>query len=732
MKLLAAVLPLVLAGAALGAADAVPLRGGTAAGALVNGWFAAGTAAGNTGDVYENRDGGHSALDLGHFPQATRGTPPTGDRGWGLAAGTRPQVTVGNSSTASDARQGGSNARLAYSLQGGLAMLHAQYRANNLFIYPEHLDHDPGRNGDPGYGDLFPANTPYVLVSQGSSASDLPFLRAVFTTLAAFRPEVKRRLAAEGLLMPAVQMILRSTLTNLAAPDDYLTGRAHPTVFDAALLDPAAMARLAQALTPDTLPPLAQLKLVSDDPVQPGRDYVDPYVGERFGETPGALAWLWRGLAGTRRVVVSADSSFDPNGKKLRFHWAVLRGDTNAVTFKPLNDAGSVMEIRLRWPERRPVTPGGDLESHRVDVACFVHNGVHWSPPAFLTWFGFDHEGRTYAADGRLLEAAYGVGHGTITVPDWEALFGFLAREADEPRGRFIRAQLGETAWAELPAAVERYRAASRRERELAEAHQAARQELTKLEAAHRDAPPADRDAAALAVKAARERTERTWPALRDARAELELAHAPVRDRLLRLFQGWRDDPEFCVRHADELRRLARAAPGPARDRFQLAHRKLVNFALAADADELRLTPLEPGRFSTYERSLLAQLNLAALVNLIAPGVVQAAWAPLYTDPKLSLPKDWRDVYRHTPDGRPLGWRRYDHGQVTDFTADGLVVTETDRLGRPKAARQPEYHRAEAKEGPEAMWAKLLYRPGGRTVRFTYSGDDDLIGRAVD
>jgi hypothetical protein len=154
-----------------------------------------------------------------------------------------------------------------------------------------------------------------------------------------------------------------------------------------------------------------------------------------------------------------------------------------------------------------------------------------------------------------------------------------------------------------------------------------------------------------------------------------------------------------------------------------------VNFALAADTDELRLTPLQPGRFSVYERSLLAQVNLAALVNLIAPGVVHASWAALYTDPKLSLPKDWRDVYRHAPDGRPLGWRRYDHGRVTDFTADGLLVTETDRLGRPKAARQVEYLREDAKEGPEAMWAKMLYRPAGRTVRFTYAGDDDPVGK---
>ncbi|HMO66171.1 MAG TPA: hypothetical protein PKE47_13270, partial [Verrucomicrobiota bacterium] len=133
-------------------------------------------------------------------------------------------------------------------------------------------------------------------------------------------------------------------------------------------------------------------------------------------------------------------------------------------------------------------------------------------------------------------------------------------------------------------------------------------------------------------------------------------------------------------------------------------------------------------RFPTFERSLLAQLNLAAIVNLILPGVVAARWDVLYTDPRLSLPKDWRDVYRHAPDGTRLGWRRYDNGRITDFHADGSMVLSRDRLGRPLTVRATEYHREDKDAGPEAQWARMLYRPAGpvRTVR--YAGDHDPVG----
>src|SRR5204863_8237323 len=96
---------------------------------------------------------------------------------------TRDHVTFGNSSTSAPAHLGGSNPRTAYTSARGLDMLYKQYRGNNLYIYPEHRDHDPGPprrmgenkkqsdhdaghngrgvvRGEEGYGDLYPTNTP--------------------------------------------------------------------------------------------------------------------------------------------------------------------------------------------------------------------------------------------------------------------------------------------------------------------------------------------------------------------------------------------------------------------------------------------------------------------------------------------------------------------------------------------------------------------------------------------
>ena len=59
--------------------------------------------------------------------------------------------------------------------------LYKLYRGGNLFVFPEHRDHDPGENGVGGFGDLYPANTPYVVISQGNLVKKLVGL-ALFQT----------------------------------------------------------------------------------------------------------------------------------------------------------------------------------------------------------------------------------------------------------------------------------------------------------------------------------------------------------------------------------------------------------------------------------------------------------------------------------------------------------------------------------------------------------------------
>ena len=66
-------------------------------------------------------------------------------------------------------------------------------------------------------------------------------MRMLPLVLAAFRPEVKQKLIETGTLMPTIQMLLRRTNKHLKDPKEYLTGKAHPTVFEGSWVDDLAL-----------------------------------------------------------------------------------------------------------------------------------------------------------------------------------------------------------------------------------------------------------------------------------------------------------------------------------------------------------------------------------------------------------------------------------------------------------------------------------------------------------
>jgi len=371
-------------------------------------WGALGTCAGHEGDLYDNCDLDHSVLDAGRFPRLARISYGEEPRARGLASGLQLRflhggVVLGNSSMAVvEPDRWRSQVRLAYTTPGAVLRLHHQYRHDHFYIYPEHRDHDPGHNGQPdgGYGDVFPANTPYVILSQGSSWSDLPFLEAVAATLAAFQPETKARLRETGLLMPTVQLILRQCQTQVPDREAYLTGVAHPTVFDAAHLDVLRMITMAHGIAPDALPPLVNLRVVAEE----NDSASDP--GKLF-DSPQAIARVFRSLKKEMILVVSALESYEAQGKSLQYHWKVLRGDPTKISVQPLNRDASVVEIRLPWQERGPALPGSPLESNRIDIGAFVESEAGLSAPAFISVTCPDNEWREYAPDGRLLVRDY-------------------------------------------------------------------------------------------------------------------------------------------------------------------------------------------------------------------------------------------------------------------------------------------------------------------------------------
>lgn len=415
-----------------------PVSGlGDEASRLVNQWYREGTGAGNVADSYDNRDRGHSMLDVSLFPQVRKvqysDEALKRREDWGGQRRLARGVLIGNSSTSAGVSGVGSNARsMYYTRPSGMAFLYAQYRASNLYVYPEHHDHDVGRDGSPGYGDLFPVNSPYVVISQGSSFSDKAFLHALFLTSAAFRPEVKRMLVSKGMLMPTLQFILRASMVRY--PVDYLKGAAHPTVFDGRRLLPVKMVKMAHEMEVGTTPPLVQLEVKEEAALVAGRDYFEAGYTEKLADTLSVVGRVFRGVEYERRMVVSAARSLDIEGKKLTYHWVVLRGDPNLVEIK--ESAGGVMaEIRVKYQGRREINGGSGLESSRIDIGVFVHNGDYFSAPGFVTFCFLENEQRRYGADGEILEVDYQAGSDSIAVKHTGAFFSQLEEEGENGLG---------------------------------------------------------------------------------------------------------------------------------------------------------------------------------------------------------------------------------------------------------------------------------------------------------
>jgi len=372
-------------------------------------WLATNAAAGNFGDFYDNRDDGHSRLDCAPFagliPIVYDADARRHNAHYGLDQFLYNGVVIGNSSVAvTSGLYWRSVPRGALTEGPATAFLFLQYLRNHLYCYPSHHDHDAN-----GLGDLYPVNQPYVLISQGSSGSDQPFLKAVAATLAAFRPETKQFLAARGLVMPTVQMLLRASQKTVVKPEDYLDGLAHPTVFDAANLDVERMVRMAHALTTNDIPPVVALRTLAETRAMPGVDYFDAFNSEALYDTPCVIGRIMRSTAHRHTMTVGAQLTGVPaDGWRLR--WVVLRGDPRKITLLPLQPDQSQVEVSvMHHGGRFSVRAGQPLQSSRVDIGVFATRGQQVSAPSFVSFFHLNNETRTYADDGRILTMDYTV-----------------------------------------------------------------------------------------------------------------------------------------------------------------------------------------------------------------------------------------------------------------------------------------------------------------------------------
>ncbi len=705
-------------------------------------WYADGTAAGNAGDYYDNRDGGHSLLNLAPYPQVqkieyTEEQIKTRQH-WGLQRKILPFVVFGNSSTSASPVQGGSIVRSYYTLPGGLEFLFKQYVGNNLYVYPEHLDCDPGHNGVGGYGDLFPTNTPYLITSQGSSGSDQPFLRAVPYVLAAFRPEVKKKLIQTGMLMPAVQMILRINNPSLEDSKDYLTGKAHPTVFPGAIVNVKGMVEMAHRFTLSDIPPIALIRAVRESAPVKGIEYFEPELTEKLADTPAVLARIFRGAPYYRKIVISAEDSRDLNRRPLKFYWSVLRGDPQKIKIDYLNPSRSVAEITLCYQERMPVAADSPLESNRIDIGVFVHNGAYYSPPAFVTFYTLDNEARTYGSDGRPLEIAYGTGTAAISIADWNAFFDSVASSSDSWPHALLRSRFSSEEIAELNKLAVEYRAAHTillQAREL-QAKAAAAQKTAGNSPEARKKSATELSAAQKAVNEARNAENRL---LDRKTSSMKLGASALVQRAL---DSLLRDPDFWGANSTALERLCASAGKEAVEKVGRIQKVLVQYGIAEnpDGNSFRLTPMSKGngplagRLTRYEKSMIERFNAVVLSQVVLRDIVKDEWRENYVDYRIASAKDWRDVYRYSPDGTPAGWARFQSGGKTEFNAEGMLVLARDPQGRCIRAQEVRYELEPERRDKQGR----LIQPGLRKLKmirmdeireYEYDGVNDWKGR---
>lgn len=336
--------------------------------------------AGNHGDIYDNRDRGHSRLYVSRHPGmvATHYDEEAREAGLDRSLNTRLRFSAPTIGNASLAVTGGalwrSLPRLAMTTPGAMDGIARLYDANHLYVYPAHRD--VGRE----HGDLMPAMTPYMIVSLGSSHSDRPFLTAMAHIFAAYRPAVKAQLVRSGLLASTTQMILRRGMEGAGSRQAYMSAVAHPSAFDPKRVRLRAMIRLANDMTPDVVPPMVRLRMIEEGFLGARNDLFADGLDETLFDTPGAIARFATGSAGRRRYLLSVEETVNPTDRPLQFHWRVLRGAPERVRITPLDQSGMRVAVEIRSPEQT----GADSD-RRVDIAVFADNGVHLSAPAFFT-----------------------------------------------------------------------------------------------------------------------------------------------------------------------------------------------------------------------------------------------------------------------------------------------------------------------------------------------------------
>ena len=334
--------------------------------------LAAGTSAPSVGDLYMNRDGRHSSLNLNDFPGITDVRLDTKGRASGKDMSFPnmlfPYPVFGNASLAmTTGPYWRSLPRAMMTTESAsLGRMVKFYLANQVWVFPSHADTAPvGTNGD-----VFASIAPYWLTTAGRSYSDQPYLRAALEASRSFNPQVKAEIVKRGLLAPTIQTLIRKSLKGVTNEVEYLSARAHPTALPPGGLDLARLNAAAKAMTVEAVPPLAAVS-VAPAPVR--QKLAVP-------ELTYASAFAWA-------FVLRAD-------ERIRQFTITARGaEAFSATVTHGDDGGGGVRISTVRPDVFMVTIDGTALSptNRVDITVVGRNAkTGWGAPSYISFARMD------------------------------------------------------------------------------------------------------------------------------------------------------------------------------------------------------------------------------------------------------------------------------------------------------------------------------------------------------
>lgn len=333
----------------------------------------AGSAGGNVGDLYMNRDHLHSpngrqALDafLADYPGLTCVTLDREGRERGMDLDVPnmlfPYPVFGNCSRAmvSGPYWRSHPRSLMTTSLWRLKTMAKFYLSNQIWVFPSNADTPPvGTNGD-----VFASVAPYWLTTAGRSWSDQHYLRAALEASRSMDKAAKEEAVKRGLLAPTIQMLIRKSLVSVTNETDYLGPKAHPTALPPGGVDFARLRGGAAALKAGAIPPLAVVTVDADPPS------AKPTWPELTYATGFAWAFVLRAEDPVRTFTLTARGSDE-------YAFAVVHDDLGAASLERLAPSRARVTVDRR---RMSVT-------NRVDVAVFGKSAVSaWGAPSYVSF----------------------------------------------------------------------------------------------------------------------------------------------------------------------------------------------------------------------------------------------------------------------------------------------------------------------------------------------------------